>query len=579
MLHPQRTAADRGPRAERSRRLRDARGRARAAGATGVVDRVRSGALALAAGLAIAFAAPGLASAQGAGVDATDPNIRYEGHWDVGGSRAITVNSGSRIAMRFNGSRLVGLFDVSSITNPPQIYVRIDGGAPARVWVDRPSITLASGLAGGVHRVDIVVKDVDERANRWVPPLQSGLTVTGFQLDDGAGLQPLPDRRGPRMEFLGDSITQGVRAVGLQIGPRGSDATKDYAWLLGTAFGADFHQVGFGAQGIVRPGGGQVPPAPAAFGKNFEGSPAPDTPAPQVVVVNQGTNDALNGVPATDFQPAYAAYLRQLRAAWPQALIFAIRPLGGYFAAEIAASVDDLDDLDDRRILYVDTTGWLQPPDYMDGLHPTVAGHTLVAARLRRIIARRTGLHADRIRRAATALLPVGAPPGFDGAASSTWVPGELIVSTEVTSATPENGADPYDGTQALAATSAVAPLTDWREIHVDLDQPLRVRARASELFAYVSPAGRTTPMFDVRLTAFTTSGRLEVTEDTLLNLAGFLPWNRIALNLDGLPQRTRITGISVAVRGEGDSTPGRLSFQLDDIGQTAMRDRQRPGK
>jgi hypothetical protein len=36
------------------------------------------------------------------------------------------------------------------------------------------------------HTLEIDVKDVDERANRWVPPLQSGLILTGFRLDNGA---------------------------------------------------------------------------------------------------------------------------------------------------------------------------------------------------------------------------------------------------------------------------------------------------------------------------------------------------------------------------------------------------------
>src|SRR4051794_29731833 len=507
---------------------------------------------ALITALALLTIAPSAALAQ-ARVAATNPDIRYEGHWDLSGPRATTVNSGSRIALRFTGDRLVGLFDVSTITNPPQIYVRIDGGRRALYWVDRPSITLAAGLGGGVHTADIAVKDVDERANRWVPPLQSGLIVTGFRLDT---LRRAPRDPGPRMEFLGDSITQGVRTVGPQIGPRGADATKDYAWLVGRAFRANFHQVGFGAQGILRAGGGQVPPAPAAFGLNFAGSPARETPAPRAVVVNQGTNDALNGISAASFQPAYESYLRQLRTAWPRAWIFAMRPFGGYYATQIAAAVRDLND---RRIVYVDTSGWLAPDEFMDGLHPTYAGHTAVAARLERIIAGRTGWRARSIQPATSALLS-----GFEGTSPSAWEAGEHVVSTAVSTDAP------YDGAHALAATSAVAPFSDWREVHVRFSRPLPVPQRARDLFAYVAVAGGTTSFFDVRLTAFTARGALQSTTDTIPNLAGFLPWDRVRLNIG---RRARITGLSIAVRGEGDSTPGALSFKLDDIGWTSLRD------
>jgi hypothetical protein len=138
---------------------------------------------------------------------------------------------------------------------------------------------------------------------------------------------------------------------------------------------------------------------------------------------------------------------------------------------------------------------------------------------------------------------------------------------------TPPNGAPPYDGSQSPAVTSTVAPLTDWREIHLDFDRPLRVPEHARELFAYIAVAGGTASVFDVRLTAHTVTGQLEETTDTILNLAGFLPWSRVKLNLDRRWGRAPITGLSIAVRGEGDSTAGALSFQVDDIGWTELRD------
>lgn len=75
------------------------------------------------------------------------------------------------------------------------------------------------------------------------------------------------------MLFLGDWITQGVRAMGPQIGPDGADATTDYAWLVGNAFHSDFQQVGFGAQGITHGGNGNVPAAAASLLFNYQGSP------------------------------------------------------------------------------------------------------------------------------------------------------------------------------------------------------------------------------------------------------------------------------------------------------------------
>ena len=384
---------------------------------------------------ALAICAP--ARAQSAPVAPNDANLRYEGRWDVKPTAATTVNSGSRLFVRFTGTRLAATFDTSTITNPAHLYVSIDGGPMQLHRLGTATVELADGLTPGAHDALIAVKDVDERANRWVPPLRSGLILTGLLVDPGAGTLPLPAATGPRMAFFGDSITQGVRAVGAQIGPNGADATADYAWPTGTAFGAQFAQVGFGAQGIVVNGGGSVPNAGNAFALNFQGSPADPAFVPQAVVINQGTNDG--GASSATFRPAYLAYLRQVRAAWPEAWIFAMRPFNGAHAADIGGAVADAAD---ARIVFVDTTDWLPArSEFTDGLHPTAAAHVVAARRLIDVISQSTGWTAAKPAAPTTRLLT-----GFEDGDPSAWSPGELVGSVAVTQAAPASGAAPYDG-------------------------------------------------------------------------------------------------------------------------------------
>jgi lysophospholipase L1-like esterase len=457
-------------------------------------------------------------------IAADHPDIRYQGRWGRLGEAMATVNSGSGAVLRFTGRHLAATFDQSTVTHPPQLYVRIDRGAPVLYTVDRDLIDLtAHSLSrGGFHTLEITVKDVDERANRWSPPLRSGLLLTGFRLDPGANTLPPPAAADRRIEFLGDSITQGVRALGPEIGVTGSDATKDYAWLTGRAFRADFRQVGFGAQGITRPGGGQVPPAAQAFPVNFAGSPIDPTFVPQVVVVNQGTNDALGAADPAAFQAAYLDYLRHIRATWPAAWIFAIRPLGGYFAQEIATAAAAVD-----HTVYVDTTGWLTATGYTDGLHPTYAGHLRVAHRLAPILAARLGWTAVEVPDPRVELL---AAPGFE---------------------------------------PATPPLDEWRTVSLPAGTRWRLPTDARDLFVYVSPdlAGGT--LYDARLSV-TQGGRTLTTEADGLPHLPFIPWNRLHVNLSG---NAPVTGISVSLRVEGTSNGGRLSFQVDDVGWTNIRD------
>jgi lysophospholipase L1-like esterase len=341
--------------------------------------------------LGLAGTAPARAGTYATTVRPGDPRLHFMGHWGHTATAAITVNSGSELTFRFTGHALTGLFDTSTIEVPSQIYVSLDGTAPALYKVDHNEIDFTPAvLAGGRHTAQITVKDVDEFENRWIPPLRSGVVLTGLRLDPHARLlAAAPAPRGPRMEFYGDSITEGVAALCNATGVDCADGTVDYAHLTGEAFHADFNQVGFGKQGVIQPGHGNVGTAAQSFGWNFQGSPSHFRPG--AVVVNQGTNDGPFG--SAEFLPGYVAYLRQIRAADPRAWIFAMRPFGGSHADDVAAAVRQLND---PRVGYVDTTGWLSAAagDFNGG-HPNVQGHRKAADLLIPVIEAATGWRAS----------------------------------------------------------------------------------------------------------------------------------------------------------------------------------------
>ncbi|MEV0797225.1 pectinesterase family protein [Kribbella sp. NPDC050281] len=315
-----------------------------------------------------------------------DPRIELDGHWGRDDDVAITVNSGSSLRFRFTGDRLGAWFDAETITNPAQLYVAIDGGDQVLVKVDEDHKVFAEGLDPAfAHTAEIVVKDVDEYANRWTVPLQSGVVLEKIELAPLAQLVPLPTTAEHRIEFYGDSITQGVMALCAELGSDCADGSKSYPHLVGEAFGADTNQVGFGKQGILQPGHGNVGTAADSFGWNLAGFPA-EPADPGAVVVNFGTNDA--AYDSAEFTPAYLAYLRKIRAADPHTLIVALRPFNGTHAAGIAAAVRAAKD---RRIVYVDTTGWLGPDDYNGSTHPSVQGHQVAAAELTTVLEHLTG--------------------------------------------------------------------------------------------------------------------------------------------------------------------------------------------
>jgi lysophospholipase L1-like esterase len=192
-------------------------------------------------------------------------------------------------------------------------------------------------------------------------------------LDAGTRLRLAGRPGGPRIEFYGDSITQGVRSLSAHPESEGADGSKSFAYLTARALGASAYQVGFGRQGVVRTGNGEVPPGTESFGWNFAGSPAERVEQPDVVVLNLGVNDG------TLSAAQYGEYLARVRSTYLASEIVALSPFNGRLASEIEAAVKAADD---PKIRYVDAAGWITEADCTDGVHPSVDGHAKIAARL-----------------------------------------------------------------------------------------------------------------------------------------------------------------------------------------------------
>jgi lysophospholipase L1-like esterase len=311
----------------------------------------------------------------------SDPRIVLEGQWGHQPGVAITVNSGSRFSFSFAGERLQLLFDTYALTVAPHVWTTVDDGEPELHLIERPVIELS--VPDGRHQVSVVVKDVNEHANRWNPPFECAVVFAGLVLDVNSRLRLSGRPGGPRLEFYGDSITQGVLSLSSHPESEGADGTASYAYLTAQAFGATSYQVGFGSQGITKPGNGEVPGGIDSFGWNFAGSPAERVEQPDVVVINLGVND-----PTLDVEE-YAAYVRRVRAAYRETTIVALTPFNGKHAETIQAAAKALDD---PKLVYVDSTGWITEDDCTDLVHPTVAGHAKIAEHLATALETHTSL-------------------------------------------------------------------------------------------------------------------------------------------------------------------------------------------
>ena len=97
-------------------------------------------------------------------------------------------------------------FDTSTnIDHFPHLWVELDEQGRVEVPVDQ--FLKVEAKEDGKHILKIVVKSAHEFQNRWAAPLQA---IVRFQGADVEGPETLPKDERKIIEFIGDSITEGI---------------------------------------------------------------------------------------------------------------------------------------------------------------------------------------------------------------------------------------------------------------------------------------------------------------------------------------------------------------------------------
>ena len=312
--------------------------------------------------------------------------IRYTGRWNVTadevGAAAVSTANGSYAEFAFSGECAVIEFGIDGCTVPfPRVYISVDGGADVEVPIDK-FIRISAG--DGSHTVRIVLKGSVELQNRWLRPLEAAVSLRSLEAD---AFLPLPEDRRKIIEFLGDSITEGIsidveRRFAHYGGSRDmvfwDDSTAGYAWL--TAKLLDLRPVimGYGCLGTTRMGAGNIPDVCESYPYYSDGCPMESANA-DYIVINHGTND--RGADRETFRRQYRRLLELVRTRNPGAKIIALTPFCGALAEEIRTITETYTRETGDYVYYIDTTGWIPP----EPLHPTREGHKTAARNLAEI--------------------------------------------------------------------------------------------------------------------------------------------------------------------------------------------------
>lgn len=307
-----------------------------------------------------------------------DANIIYSPfNWDVQSARAKTINPGAYLRTVIDGgiTSLVANFDMTSVVDAPQINYRVDNGPWTTATVAATvTLSIPATNAWTSHVVEIVVKCNAFNDSRWTTDATS-VKFTGFTCSGGTGgTTRVIQKRGLNVLVYGDSITEGLYTLlftsSSGYNPAQSDAQQGFAYNITGCLGAEVGVVGFGGTGLEHTYT-DVPSVLTTWNKLFNtGTPVSrsfTTPVPDVVVINEGTNDS--AVSSGTFQTDYVTLLNDILGVTPSTtVIVAMRPFNGTHASDVQAACASCSQ--PSRVYYADTTGWHSAADEGVGLHP-----------------------------------------------------------------------------------------------------------------------------------------------------------------------------------------------------------------
>jgi lysophospholipase L1-like esterase len=319
-----------------------------------------------------------------AALPAGDPRFRYEGRFDFADSNApVAIWQASRIRLDFDGGSIALRFDNTHGQN--FFNAQVDGSNTIVALTEQNPVqivTLTAPESGRHHLVLFKRSEASAGTARFC----------GVTLAAGArAWAPKPPRYKVRMEFYGDSIMAGAcdedGATDQWTDRRTHNSALSYVTLTATEFSADHRNISVSGMGIIT--GWTDVKAGEMWDRLYpianSARAIPSKWIPQIVLVNLGENDdsfpQSQGKPLpAGFTDSYVAFVRGIRAAYPDAHIVLLR--GGMYngaksqplAAAWQTAVMQLEAADPAVSHFVFT--------HWSSNHPRVADHRALADEL-----------------------------------------------------------------------------------------------------------------------------------------------------------------------------------------------------
>lgn len=305
-----------------------------------------------------------------------DPSVRYTGRFGEYKNTMTATAAGSQFEIAFKGNAIVLHFDISENQRPfPHLYVCLDGKTRTEVPLDQ---YIRIETDDGCHVLSVIYKGGREMLSRFYLPLHGKISFAGF---DAAESSILPPDNRKTIEFVGDSITEGVLIDAFlnpdkdddqNNRPYQDDVTATYAYLTAKAFNLKPLFMGYGAVGVTHGGCGDYPKAAEGYPYCFEGVKV-SYPHPDYILINHGANDRGNGEKL--YLEEYEKLLRLVRKEHPDAVIICLSAFLGFCPEGLEKLINRFNKENNDDIHFISGANVVP----LEPLHPLRDGHRAIA--------------------------------------------------------------------------------------------------------------------------------------------------------------------------------------------------------
>ena len=291
-----------------------------------------------------------------------DGNIGYVGRWynysDNGDTYKIASSDGAYICFKVSGATAVSIEWGGTYLSKSCISYRIDNGDFVRDFVN-PNGNTISIADTDEHIVQVVMDAID--VNWW--NVGNGIGIKAIHTD---GTLKAIKPANKRIIFFGDSLTQGVRALGVETteNPNCNSAINSYGWYMAKYLNANPIIVGYGSSGVTVNGSFSKCINAINYVANGIGT---DDEQVDLIVINHGHNDASTS--SNEFIAAYTDVLERFMTKYPAVPVMCVTPFNNAHASDVRVCAEAM-----PNCFFVDTSSWGLAQYYADG-----PGHLLAA--------------------------------------------------------------------------------------------------------------------------------------------------------------------------------------------------------